>query len=38
MTTASHGSLRPTIVDENGDRNWHSTPLSKAEKGSVSSS
>ena len=35
--TASHGSLRPTIVNETGDRIWHSTPLSKAEEGSVSS-
>ena len=35
MKTRSHGALRPTIVDKNGDRIWHSTPLSKAEKGSV---
>jgi len=35
MKTASHGSLRPTIVDKNGYRIWHSTPLSKAEKESV---
>ena len=35
--TASHGSLRPIIVDETGDQIWHSTPLSKAEERSVSS-